>query len=475
MGRIVAVTGAAGNLGRLVVDRLLAAESVERVLALDRREIDRSHPKLTSAIGDVRDPALDQKLAGVDAVVHLAFIVERGSRDEKLTEEVNIGGTRNVAAAVAKAGVKQLVYASSVASYGFRAQNDGVEITEEAPLHGDEGFYYPRHKAITDRLLAEFADAHPDIAVARMRPSIFIGPKTDPARVAALRAPLFFYPSGTDLPVQVTHEDDVADAFVLALEKEARGAFNVAAGEPLPFSRWGAAMGKPRVRLPDLAVKAFELAYRRGIGDVDPAWLHDTSRHELIVSSAKLRSELGWAPRFDSTGAVLRAIARRPTAAAGAGTRVLFGGLVRTTRLLGGIPIAKRDKAELRGVTGTLNLVLTGDHPSEWHVRIANQTIGFHPGLDPAADGTAMLKESVLFDMLSGKITFMRAQMAGRVRYRGDGNLSLFLGAIIEGFRQARHAKGLVGFPSRAFTRFVLRRGGVKVAPAAPKAEAASA
>lgn len=460
MGRVVAVTGAAGNLGRLVVDRLLAAESVDRVVAIDRRAGNRTDARLAWVAADVRDPDLARHLAGVDAVLHLAFIVERGSRDERTTEAVNVGGTRNVADAVVAAGVRQLVFASSVGAYGVRRENEGIALTEEAPLHGDEGFYYTRHKAITDRMLAELAAEHPEIAVARLRPTLFLGPRTDPARVASLRAPAVLHPSGPPVPVQVTHESDVVEAFLLALEREARGAYNVAANDPLPMCRWGAALGRPSIAIPRAAIAAYGLAYRRGLVDVDPAWVTEFSDLPLVASSEKIRRELGWTPRFDSTAAVLRAIARRPTAAASRATRVLFGLGVATTRTLGRIPVSRRERAELRGVRGTLNLVLTGDHPSEWRIRLDDGEVQMLAGLDPLADGTVTLKESVLFDMLSGKLPFMRAQMTGKIRYRGDGNLAIILGAIVEQFKQARKAKGWRGLPRRRFAQFVLRQAG---------------
>ena len=460
MGRAVAVTGASGNLGRLIVERLLASEWVERVIALDRKPPPRVDPRLRFANVDVREPDLARHLEGADAVLHLAFIVERGSRDPVLAESVNVGGTRNVASAVVAAGVRQLVFASSVASYGFRPENTGVALTEDAPLHGDEGFYYPRHKAVTDRMLGELADQHPEIAVARLRPSLFLGPRTDPRRTAGLRAPVIAIPPGPPVPLQVTHEDDVADAFLLALEQEARGAFNVAAHEPLTLAEVGRAVGKPTVRIPAAALRAYELAYRRGIGEIDPAWLTAPAADHLIASSEKIRRELGWAPRFDSAGAVVRAVAGRPAAAASRATRLLFGSAVTTTRLLGKIPVSARERAEMRGIRGVLNVALTGEHPSEWRVILDDGDVRFAAGLDPAADGTVTLKESTLFDMLSGKVPFMRAQMTGRVRYRGDGNLVIILGAIVEQFRQARRAKGLAGIGHRNFTRWVLARAG---------------
>ena len=57
---------------------------------------------------------------GADVAVHLAFAIF-GGREE--TRRVNLEGSRNVFEAAIEAGVKRLVYASSVAAYGFHADN----------------------------------------------------------------------------------------------------------------------------------------------------------------------------------------------------------------------------------------------------------------------------------------------------------------------------------------------------------------
>src|SRR5205823_5232508 len=55
-------------------------------------------------------------------------------------------------AAAASAGVKRLVYASSVAAYGFHRDNPRP-LTEEVPARGTDGHYYSAQKAQVERLL----------------------------------------------------------------------------------------------------------------------------------------------------------------------------------------------------------------------------------------------------------------------------------------------------------------------------------
>ena len=59
-------------------------------------------------------------VAGADVVLHLAFVIIAGSAQSR---EVNLTGSRNVFEAAVEARAKRLIYASSVAAYGFHADN----------------------------------------------------------------------------------------------------------------------------------------------------------------------------------------------------------------------------------------------------------------------------------------------------------------------------------------------------------------
>src|SRR5690348_10340443 len=113
----VAVTGGAGQLGTLVLRRLCADRTVAEVRSLDLRPPLAVSPKLKAVEADVRDPELARHLDGCDVLVHLAFLVaKRGKRE--LQDQVNVEGSKNVFRAALQAGVRRIVYASSIAAYG---------------------------------------------------------------------------------------------------------------------------------------------------------------------------------------------------------------------------------------------------------------------------------------------------------------------------------------------------------------------
>ena len=110
--RRIAVTGASGYLGRLLVNRLAASEGVERVLGIDirpmhgdirpmfgidnrpmRRELPSS---VVFAERDVTEPIADLLIEhGIEAVAHLAFVLQP-DRNAERAGRVNVGGASSV-------------------------------------------------------------------------------------------------------------------------------------------------------------------------------------------------------------------------------------------------------------------------------------------------------------------------------------------------------------------------------------------
>lgn len=311
----VAVTGASGSLGEAVLDQLVERFPDAKILALDRASPHRRRDpgRVQFVRCDVRDRDLKEKLAGVDALVHLAFIVDRtGGLTPEEIESINLGGTRNVFESGAAAGVRQFVYASSIAAYGMHPENSDRLLTEDMPLRGNPDFFYSHHKSEVEHWLDAFEKDHPKIRIARLRPCIFMGERS-PTRPVRLLAYVPVIPSlmGFEhVRFQLAHEDDIAAAFALALEKKAHGAFNLAAEGALSLRDVASAMGKWSLPVPGSVLKLGALAYRMGWSAWDPDWLIKASRSNVAMSTAKARNELGWTPKFRTAGDVLRAVSR---------------------------------------------------------------------------------------------------------------------------------------------------------------------
>jgi UDP-glucose 4-epimerase len=118
---LILVTGASGAIGPAVVEALLAAGHDVRTLA---RQVDdtRYSRGVETRAGDISDPgAVTSAVHGVVGVVHLAarlHLAGPPSRDIDAYRRVNVNGTASVVNAAIAAGVRRVVFASTIAVYG---------------------------------------------------------------------------------------------------------------------------------------------------------------------------------------------------------------------------------------------------------------------------------------------------------------------------------------------------------------------
>src|SRR6476661_6272703 len=123
--------------------------------------------------GDILDRgSLAALFDGADVAVHLAFAIF-GGREE--TRRINLEGSRNVFEVAIEAGVKRLVYASSVAAYGFHPENP-QPLTEDVPPRGSASFYYSAQKAELEATLDELL-AGTEVDAYVFRSCIVAGPR----------------------------------------------------------------------------------------------------------------------------------------------------------------------------------------------------------------------------------------------------------------------------------------------------------
>ena len=297
----IAVTGGSGQLGTLILQRLAGLEEVTEVIALDLQPPRVSSGKLREVRADVRDPGLAQHFEGCDAVLHLAFLVARRGR-RSLQDDVNVRGSANVFDAALQAGVRRILYASSVAAYGV-VPGLPVPVVETTERTRQPGFWYACAKFDVEARLDQLEAVHPDLSVARFRPAILIGRRMENQLGAAMRRG--YFPDGGSMPV--VWDEDVADAFVLALRSGARGAFILAAEEPLSAAALARAAGLRRLPVPRRLLRAVEAVATglRLLAPSDPGWL-EAADFPLVYSPAKARAELGWRPRAPTAREVMR-------------------------------------------------------------------------------------------------------------------------------------------------------------------------
>jgi UDP-glucose 4-epimerase len=323
----VAVTGPTGEIGRPLMSELERRSEVKTVLGMARRPFDPAEEgwkKVAYRRGDILDRgALAALFDGADVAVHLAFAIF-GGREE--TRRVNLQGTRNTFEAAITAGVKRLVYASSVAAYGFHPENP-QPLTEGVPARGSDGFYYSRQKAELEDVLSDLlADSEVEAYV--FRPCIVAGPRAtmlveqtvesvrvgDPlplVRKGIARVPLvkpLLPDPGT--PFQLVHHDDVARAMAAAICSDGPpGVYNLAGEGEIRVRDLARALGWRWVPVPRPAVSLGTVAARRlsfASAKLEWAVAADTP---VLMDTAKAHADLAWKPRHDAQETLAETVA----------------------------------------------------------------------------------------------------------------------------------------------------------------------
>ncbi|MGI8491809.1 MAG: NAD-dependent epimerase/dehydratase family protein [Acidimicrobiales bacterium] len=307
--RTVVVTGVSGSLGRRVAELLDGVREPIRVIGIDRVVAPERAPSVEFHRLDLaEDPGVEALLRGCDAVVHLAWdaadLTGRDRQDPTATSDRNQRALRRVLQAAGEAAPSSLVHLSSATVYGAWSDNQ-VPLTEEAPLRPNPELAFAVGKAEAERQVTDWAEDHPEVGVAVLRPAVTVGWPERPLYQAlgGTRAPRG---SGdSPRPVQFLHVDDLASAVVHVCVGGHRGVFNVAPdhgiGEDLARSLAG---GVAKLTLPARAARAVGAwtwdLWRSGV----PKEARAYATHPWVVAADRLMAT-GWSPEYTSEEALV--------------------------------------------------------------------------------------------------------------------------------------------------------------------------
>lgn len=308
-GLRVAVTGATGDLGTLLLPLLEADPRVESILALDIARPEHVGGKLTYRRVDLARPGADRALAEAitehrsDALFHLAFLFSP-IQNSTFAHELEVIGTLHVLAAVAELpGVRRLVLPSLTAVYGARSANPAF-LDEGAPLHGCPPSRFISDKVEVEKQVESFRPRHPEKKVVVLRFAPILGPSVDNPVTRFLRARLVPTLLGFDPLWQALHEHDAARALHLSLHSEAEGVLNVVGDGVLPLSGIVRLAGGRVLPLPHPvargAIRLLNAAGRLGV----PMTLLDYIQYSWVADGRRAQLELGYTPRYHAREAV---------------------------------------------------------------------------------------------------------------------------------------------------------------------------
>lgn len=317
------VTGATGFLGSHVARALVEQGADLRLLVRptsDLRNID--GVKADRVAGDLRDAAsIEKALSGCEVVFHVAADYRLWVQDPEEMYRSNVEGTRSLLEAARRQGVRRVVYTSSVATMGFRANSSGNVADERSPvgIHDMIG-HYKRSKFMAEQVAFDAAKSGVDVVV--VNPTTPIGER-DIKPTPTGRIVVDFlkrkFPAYVETGLNLVDATACAHGHVQALEKGRTGERYILGGENLTLKqildRLAAITGlkSPTVKLPYVFALATgvvdELVTGRFRGREPRATIDAVrmGRKMMFVSSAKAERELEWRT-VSVDGALRRAV-----------------------------------------------------------------------------------------------------------------------------------------------------------------------
>ncbi|PAV49244.1 NAD-dependent dehydratase [Pseudomonas sp. HAR-UPW-AIA-41] len=297
----VLLTGASGFVGRAVQARLLA-DGVHELRCAQRQAPTAPQAAVEYCLAPELGAQADwsQALAGVDAVIHCAARVhvmqEQAANPLAEFRRVNVEGTLRLACQAVAAGVRRLVFVSSIKVNGEQTPPGQPFRADDAPQACDP--YGISKREAEDALLALGAESGLEVVI--VRPPLIYGPGVKANFLSMLR----WLNRGLPLPLGAIDNrrslvalDNLVDLLVLCLSHPAASGqrFLVSDGEDLSTTellrRLGQALGRPALLLP--LPQAWIEAGARLLGRQS---LSQRLCGSLQVNIDKTRDLLGWTP-----------------------------------------------------------------------------------------------------------------------------------------------------------------------------------
>lgn len=283
------LTGSASCLGAALLPVLCNDSNITQVTGIDLNPTLFKHPKLNSEILDIRDEELSTKMAGHDAVIHLAFAVKQQNKSLQEMYDINVRGSSLVVDAAIKNDIKKFINLSSVSVYG-----SGENIDENTPLNPSATFYYAQHKAEVEKYISQQLPN-----AIQLRSHLIIGENAQLFLRQMFKLPIWLkFKEGQTPKQQVIHEKDVVKALMLALKTEISGAFNLSASDIITITGKYIKADRKIPSLPFSIIRSCIASVLKFFKLNDElVWIEilDTT---ATVNCAKAKALLKWEPSF---------------------------------------------------------------------------------------------------------------------------------------------------------------------------------
>ena len=312
--RRVVVTGATGAVGPAVVWSLNERGYSVCTLSVDAPSAETFPGDVEVRLGDVTDPeTVRSAVEGADAVVHLAallHILNPPPEAHAAFERINVSGTARVVEAAARAGVRRVVLFSTISVYG---DSNGSILTEDSTPAPKT--FYAETKLAAERIVLQAAARSGERLGTVLRMGAIYGAriKGNYRRLVELLARHRFVPIGDGGNRRtLVYDRDAGQAAALALQHPmaAGRVYNVTDGQFHTMTKIVAAICAALGRRPPrLALPASPVRFVAGLVEDAARLVHlnppigraalEKYMEDVAVAGERIRTELGFRPRFD--------------------------------------------------------------------------------------------------------------------------------------------------------------------------------
>jgi UDP-glucose 4-epimerase len=270
-GEKLLITGIAGGQGRLLARRV---GDFFEISGVDRMPWEGFPPNVRMHVVDLRKRKFEDifRTERPDAVVHLAF-VRHFRADPQVRHEVS--------------------------SYVYGALPDNpYYVDEDYPLNVSRTYPEVRDLAEVDTLATAFLWRHPEVVTTILRPVNTLGYYVHSAIGRYLRQRWVPTILGFNPMMQFIHEEDVAEAVALALQKGAHGVFNVTGPGAVPIKVAIQETGGTPVPIPESVARAvFARLFRLGLWHTPPG-ASDFLKYPCTIDGSAFARATGFSPLF---------------------------------------------------------------------------------------------------------------------------------------------------------------------------------
>lgn len=344
----VLITGAAGSLGKRLVERLMGQTKVH-VFATDikpnpfadntRVEANstlnntsdstisnassstlnksaKTTPALRYQTFDLRDPALLEWIESIRPthIVHLASILQLSANiTRNIAYDIDVVATKKLLQLSTEIGVEKFIITTSGAAYGYYPENRNV-ITESRPTRGNDDYFYSAHKAEIEAMMAQFRKHHPALKQIVFRPGAILGPNFEGPVVNLFQQKLITGLIGYPGPFNFIWSEDVVSFIMEGIQSDITGQFNMAGDGILTLQEIAKHLHKRYLALPEWLIKtALTIARPLGLSQYGPEQTKFI-KYRPVLDNSKLKTTFSHPLQYNTVEALHAFLAQQHTA-----------------------------------------------------------------------------------------------------------------------------------------------------------------